>query len=289
MEFLTILIALGLLQLWGSGRPVQHDGWFFRLATNVQPLTRDSRWQLLILLALPVLAVAVVDDWLDGVLFGLLSLALYVVVLLYSFGRGDFSELLQQYLMHWNNGNFESAHKRAALIGDFSLQGGADDYESLHEQLRRAVVYDGFQRWFAVIFWFLLFGPVGALLYRLAYLAGRNEAVSEEQRQLALRFIHYLDWLPARLLSFSFAIVGHFDRCFNRWWLLISDNQPVADLLEDCALAAIEESRDRQLQPTDREHYIEFGRRQLEALQVLLSRSVVCWVVVIALLQFVLD
>ena len=36
MEFLTLLIALGLLQLWGSGGPFQQDKWFCDSLNKVQ-------------------------------------------------------------------------------------------------------------------------------------------------------------------------------------------------------------------------------------------------------------
>lgn len=291
MEFITLLIVLGLLQLWGSGAPVQRDRWFYQWVDRLVGWIANSQLRLLLAVGVPVLLVYLLDDAFKGAMFGLLSLLFYVLVLLYSLGRGELTDQVMQYLMHWNNGNFESALKRAGNVGDFAQHGDAEthDFESLHRSFRRTLVYESYQRWFAVVFWFVLLGPVGAIGYRLSYLSGRSEHWSEQERQLALRVVHYLDWIPARILAYCFALVGHFDQCSERCWQMLTDNMPVTDLLDQCAVAAIEGDNPQQLQPMDRDHFIAFGRRQLEAIQLLMSRSVLCWVALIALLALILS
>src|SRR5690606_19010667 len=80
------------------------------------------------------------------------------------------------------------------------------------ELLRRVqghLVWQGYQGFFAVIFWYALLGPLPVLGYRLLAL------VTEHARQAPLReraeqLRHGLDWLPARVLAGSFALVGNF-------------------------------------------------------------------------------
>ncbi len=69
----------------------------------------------------------------------------------------------------------------------------------------------------AVLFWFCLLGPVGAMLYRVI-------ALSAEGRfpfaALAGRARSWLDWLPVRFFAFIFALGGHFTeviRCYKRY------------------------------------------------------------------------
>ncbi len=286
MEFLAILIVLGLLQLWGSGGIVQKDSWFGYLIQSLKRHLGAGPWRLLLIVALPCLVLLLLGALVHGWLFGLVSLALAVVVLLYSLGRGDLRINLSNYLNSWNQGNFESAYEQAKLIGDFHQSESIDNYETLHEHLRRAFFYAGFERWFAVIFWFVLLGPVGALGYRLSYFCGRNESLEEAERLIALRWVHYLDWLPARLLAFSFALTGNFVNCFNSWQVL-KDNQPTSELLDNCGMAALNGVNEPRLQVQDQEHFIVAGREELLAAQSLLSRSVVCWLLVIALMQLV--
>lgn len=282
MEFLTLLIVLGLLQLWGSGGPLQRDQWFYDFSERVKGVIQWPRIRLLVIVGLPVLLLLLLQDFFETLLFGLLSLLLYVGVLLFSLGRGDFSENIQNYLAAWGHGNFESAYRHARLIGDIEQGETISDSASLHEHVRSGMLYEGYERWFAVIFWFLLLGPAGALGYRLSFLAARSPVLDFADHQLAMRFVHYLDWIPARLLVLTFSLTGNFVSSFGRGWQALLDNQPVSELLEGAALAALS-SGEKQEYPEDPDHFNECAREELVALQALLSRSVVCWLIIIAL------
>jgi|GEM_PF-1178255 len=69
-----------------------------------------------------------------------------------------------------------------------------------------------FERLFAVIFWFLIFGPAGLILYS-AVIALRNFLQRQNHTHLLIYTIllkNIMDWAPTRLLALSFAIVGNF-------------------------------------------------------------------------------
>lgn len=72
-------------------------------------------------------------------------------------------------------------------------------------------------RLFGVLFWFAILGVFGALLYRLSIQC--RERWHAEQTFCAFpgRVVSWLDWLPARLLAFSFAIVGDFEDAMTCW------------------------------------------------------------------------
>ena len=62
---------------------------------------------------------------------------------------------------------------------------------------------------FAVVFWFLLLGAVGGLLYCLAAnLARRHEKVGDGYAGAARRLHNILMWPSARLLALGFALGG---------------------------------------------------------------------------------
>lgn len=283
MEFLSIVIVLGLLQLWGSGGPIQRDNWFNGWINLLKGMIGPGRVRLVVLVAVPVVAALFLQAFFDSMLFGLLSLLLFVVVLLFSLGRGDFSEAVHRYLYAWNSGDFESAYDKALSIGDFQQSSNIGDHVSLHEHVRRAVMYEGYQRWFAVVFWFLLLGPCGALGYRLSYLCGRTHLLDSAERQHALAFVHNLDWIPARLLAISFSLTGNFVNCFNRCWQQLTDNMPIPELLENSARSAISSEGPELADDTDQARQIERGREELTGLQGLISRSVIAWLVILAI------
>lgn len=281
MEFLSILIVLGLLQLWGSGGPVQRDDWFRRWTETLGGAMGAGKGRLLLLVGVPVVGILFLQAAFDSMLFGLLSLLLYVVILLFSLGRGDYSDAVGRYLYAWNSGDFESAYDKALAIGDFHQSDTISDYTSLHQHVRRALIYEGYQRWFAVVFWFLLLGPCGALGYRLSFLCARSHLLSDAERQHALGFVHNLDWIPARLLALSFSLTGNFVSAFGRCWQQFTDNMPIAELLENSARSAI--NSDLSASADDQAAFIAGAGEELKGMQGLISRSVIAWIVILAI------
>ncbi len=71
---------------------------------------------------------------------------------------------------------------------------------------------------FAPIFWFVLLGPGGALLYRLTQIT--NTAWGKEGGQFNLvgsRVHYWLEWIPAHVTAIGFAVVGDFEDAMYCW------------------------------------------------------------------------
>ena len=327
MEFLTILVTLALLQLWGSGGAIQRDEWFQSIMESVATWTESPRLRLFLIIISPCILLLLFLGLVDTMLFGLFSFIVYLGVLLYSLGRGNFNENIQCYLSAWNSGNLAEAQKCALNIGgtlnapavepdtdtdtdsllDSSASASAEtgnapnehfeesgeaasrtageSYQSVHERVRPVILYEGYQRWFAVIFWFLTLGPVGALAYRLTHNCARGDMLSEDDRHLARQIVHYLDWIPARLLTLAFALTGNFVSSFELYWQSMWENKSVANIVEQAALAAIGDANGGKEYPDDDVSFQISGRQEILALQALLSRSAVCWVAIIALFE----
>lgn len=286
MIFLAIVIVLALLQVWRSGERLQQDVWFDHWVGFLSFLSRPSKpWRLLVGVGLPVLLIMWIDQLLQNRLLGVLVLIFYVGVLFYSLGRGDYNGAITAYLDRWREGNFESAYERATAIGDFKQTEQINDDMSLHEHTRAAILYEGFERWFAVVFWFLLLGPTGALGYRLSYISARAEIFTSSEQGFAMRLMYYLDWVPARLLALSFALTGNFVHCLRCGQSLLLGEMSASELLDRCACAALD--GDTTTHFSKEQQGIEYGVEEIQAIQALLSRSVICWLIVIAFLQII--
>ncbi|MFA5959093.1 MAG: regulatory signaling modulator protein AmpE [Tatlockia sp.] len=61
---------------------------------------------------------------------------------------------------------------------------------------------------FSVLFWYIVLGPLGALLYRLISLSRTQEATAH----IATVLTNYLDWIPARLTVILYLLVGNCQR-----------------------------------------------------------------------------
>lgn len=72
------------------------------------------------------------------------------------------------------------------------------------------------------VFWFVVLGPVGPVIYRAAdLLQGRwGTLLQPEQRAFAFfaeRAFFWIDWLPARITAATFAVAGNFEDAAYCW------------------------------------------------------------------------
>lgn len=84
------------------------------------------------------------------------------------------------------------------------------------------ILRGAYQHLFGVIIWFALFGPGGALLYRLSQILGLKWGELDEREfgdfgKVAARIFAWMEWLPLRITAISFAIVGDFEDAMYCW------------------------------------------------------------------------
>lgn len=284
MSFLSLLLVLVFIQWWGSGEPLQRDGWFrsYRLWLAGQPAFSAPAWQLLLTVLVPVLALWLltwcIDEWFSS--FWLFVIA--VVVLLYSLGRGDFSAQLQAYVEASERADSVAASQRLAELQDSSLASpqDPDNWAELHRQALRAIAYRGMERMFAVIFWFFILGPAGALLYRLSVLCRERAVVGEptdplpEASALLERWLWLLEWPVVRLMGLTWSMTGNFDTCFSRCQEGFTDlKRTSTNLLEEQLRGALGYTQGEE----------EVSLDSIRASQPLYSRSLLLWVCFLAL------
>jgi AmpE protein len=279
MTFLAIIIAVLLLQAWGTAERVQSDGWFDGWQARVVGWKLSAGVSLALLVVLPTLLVLLLLNLVEPVLFGLLWVPLAALVLLYAFGRGDFQAAMGGYRGHAYSGDFEAAY--LAACEEFGWGDSADVPDTpldVHAMIQRAYLYEGLQRWFTVLFYFALAGPAGAFAYRLLQLSR-----SSFEPGLAGRWLFVLDWLPARLLAATFALTGDF--IASRDSLLAGLRDTAEDtgvLLYTVGVAAL--GPDSALSPGEDAVIGPAAAAQNREFNALLSRSAACWIVVLSLL-----
>lgn len=277
MPFIAVVITYLILRWKGGADFLQKDDWFFRWCDYLArlPALANAPLAVLILSLLgPVLALLVVLAVVDGV--WLLHLLVVVLVLLYACGRGRFRRHVKRYQDACKEGDwvaalaaYQATVPPRDLAEDLPEQG---DWSSLDEYMKVAVAYRGFERTFAVLFWFVVLGPAGALLYRLTSLY-RQETAREE----ALRFLWYLEWPASRLLGLSFALTGNFVSCMhslrNYFWR--GDEATGESLLHFMRGA---------LQVGDGAVPTETAQLEPQAMLALLSRTLIFWISILAVI-----
>ncbi|MDH0302830.1 MULTISPECIES: regulatory signaling modulator protein AmpE [unclassified Pseudomonas] len=206
MSFLVLVLALWVEKFSALRQRLQRDGFYL---AELARLERGGKvhpwWTLAILILAPVALLALLLHVLEPVAYGLLALPVHLVVLVYSLGRGDVKAALGPFRDAWRRGD-----EQAALhVAERDLGLAADDAQSLIKRVQGHLLWQAYQSFFAVIFWYFLLGPGAALAYRLLALT-TDKSNQPALKTLAGQLRHAMDWLPVRVMAVSFALVGNF-------------------------------------------------------------------------------
>ena len=110
------------------------------------------------------------------------------------------------------------------------------DTRACDEAVLHGILVGAHDRWFAVIFWFALLGPLGAVLFRAVEQLARRPG--EDDFAVAVGQLYgVLGWLPARLMALAYALSGHFEQAMHGW-RGVPGVDPIAGQSEAVLLAA---------------------------------------------------
>lgn len=140
-----------------------------------------------------------------------------------------FSVLVLYFILGFREASFHAAGVARALQEDdvararellSNWRPGAlrgEDAESIARLTVEEVLKAALVSLFGALFWYFLFGVAGVVAYRLAFLCRELWHDEAEFGGFAVRACQVLDWLPARIAAFSFAIVGNFQDALESW------------------------------------------------------------------------
>jgi AmpE protein len=310
MKFLVVLVCLLINHYWREQRKFSGEAWFpgfqrWLSAWFKQFPAAANHYEIIFPMALLLLPATLLTFvlWVsDGVMLGFITLALHILVLLFAFDRLNVVQLSRQYLTHWQNGDYEGAWSQLKQQAPERFEGSFAEYSGLHQKFYDFLIASYFERLFVVIFWYLLLGPAGVLLYTLGRIYCAHEACSRSSNwqeeggagALIMRLVFILEWLPARVLALTFSLAGDFVGAFNRLQETFLTHTPAVEMVKACAVDASGSSSMRmpvQLHgiagttaSESIESYPEWAVRRIEELLSLMLRSQVIWISAMALL-----
>ncbi len=294
MNLIALLIGLIIERVATQLFHMRRLRWLDRLIdAGFRVAARFANWPTLIpivllaaFLALPVVVVTLVRG---DALLGFPYLILAIIVLFFSLGPKDIGEDVDEYCQALEAGDEELVQQTARAIVEGDVP--ADPLERIHT-VEEAVCVQANNRLFAVVFWFVLLGPLGAWTYRVTDLIRRravfNDSRSEEGvdasaqiRDAAVMLHGWLAWIPARLTAIGYATAGHFDAALVAWRAPQKESSNVPsqygeDLLARVGVAALD------LHDQEGESLTERGVRGATAANRLVFRLLLIWFVVIA-------
>lgn len=232
MNFVALLLGLGVERLLTDLFHLREFRWLDPLFDAVsRRAEKASFWvsvaAVVAVTALAILPVAVISILLAGTWLQIPYFILAVFVLLFSLGPRDLGIEVDDYCAAVINAQDEQAERvsRELIEND-----PPSDPQNRISAVRRAVFVQANNRIFAVVFWFLVLGPLGPtgawlfrvidmLRRRLAFRYSRNEGdCSSSAYVQVVRGLHgILAWLPARLLVIGYALAGSYEGAISAW------------------------------------------------------------------------
>lgn len=191
-------------QYWQSGfyvekysQSIESRGWFN---------SSSKSWVLSLLIFLPVVIIYLLVQEFAG---GLLELVISTAILMICVGCPDIRAAYKCYLQAANRGDLQ-----ACSMYEEQISTPDQDNSSFGLNL----VWQNYRHYTAVILWFAAFGAAGAILYVLVRdMESRLTSHNEQAAVQAKRLLNILDWVPVRITSLGFLLVGHFSRAFPTW------------------------------------------------------------------------
>lgn len=277
MFLLAIIISLALETTVTRLDRLRSTRWFEPYARwwrrHLQQGSRGGTLAVLATLLPPLLLVGGLQYFLDQI-FWLYSFLLGLLVLIFAMGPCDPRRRLEAYLLARNSG--DEAQISATLKGLLPYP-APQGQNARDEAVLDMVFVLTHERMLAIFFWFVLLGPMGAILYRLTSELIRvpPEDANEDYWLTATRLHMVLAWLPAHLSALSFAVMGSFVHALHAW--------------RETSL------RDISMLPVCHQYVVRTGRAALQLEQwhgekaireaiALSRRSLFAWVTVLALL-----
>ena len=281
----VVALALGHLAPGLAAQARRHeafDAWLRWLGARMPGAGAwRGRWGIALALLPPLLVAGLLQWALDAPWLGIVGLAFGIGVLFWCWGPRDLDLDVDAVV------DAPDAAARAAAVARLSPHG------SDTPTVLAAVFHAARRRWFGVLFWFLVLGATGALLYRLAALAAEDDAslLPADNAAGAKRLLAWLDWPVSQLMALFMALVGDYDTVYTAWKQHGGDGfDPDADFLGAAGRASVrsELADDAQDYADAGEGAAEIARDlgpmpELRDAMSLVWRTLVAWLAVIAL------
>lgn len=300
MNLIALLIGLVIERLATQLFHLRRLRWLDRIIdAGFAQAQRLANWPALLvvillalLLALPVYVATFVlgaSNILGDTLAGFPYMLLAIVVLFFSLGPQDIGEDVDEYCKALEEGDEDRIQQTAKAIVESDVP--TDELERI-QKVEEAVCVQANNRLFAVIFWFVLLGPLGAWTYRVTDLIRRRAVFTASRddeadgtvsrvRDAAVILHGWLAFVPARLTAIGYAAAGHFDAAIGAWRAPTEQKDASLSEYNEFLLARVGASALALGSDVD-ESLTQRGVRGAMAANKLVFRLLLIWAVVIA-------
>ena len=301
---IVVIVALAIELFYKPIRQYKGFEWMIQYRDWIISLYKNSiYWNgalgVLSVLAIPLLIIMLFQwfDFMNESLWGIPGIVFSLLVLLYCLTYSTLDQVIDQ-LSDQSKEQSYGPNKKAIIevLGDEFTPA-----ENNNEALIKAILVQANERTYAVVFWFLILGPVGAVLYRFTEVLSR-QTINPGARHIELddfdtnarRLYGILSWIPARLSAIGYALAGGFEDAVNNWrevktdkptkmgrYNFVESNELV---LYHAGRGAIEVDRYYVTDEIDPEGSAYMSFDGVRAAQGLVLRTLLIWAAIVALI-----
>ncbi len=286
MTLIVLLCGLGTEYFLKTLDEVRVFGWFNRYSQWLTGKLEKSKYlrgvpSLIILLVGPLLLIVLIQC---GLMFmhDLLIYPFALIVLLYSVGPVFLDRTLGHYAQALDD---EDEAKARHYAEELCQSKSAPDPDQDESAIISGIFVEANERLYGVILWFVLLGPLGALLYRFANLLKSDYQETQSSLADAVRRLHHiLNWPSVRLLALGNALSGNMVAALGAWRdkeaLSLTVNE---DVVIASGRAALQYPADRVSTgdgEVGKSHWIREARS-------LINRTLIVWLALLGLITIV--
>lgn len=282
MTLIILLCGLAMEYFLGVLDDVRQMVWFDRYSDWLEnKLVQSSYWNsaggIIMTLAGPLLLVLLIDYGLKNI-FSPLSYLFALAVLLNSIGPKFLDASLSAYVEALDAEDDVQARHYA---GEFCQSLAAPDSVKDEQEIIECIFVQANERLYAVIFWFIVLGPFGAMLYRLAnILKTKYQDIHGDYADSAKQLSSILNWPSVRLFALGNALAGNMIEAMEAWRVNEDSSFDANEaVLVASGLGALHYRPETNTEEgkVDRSHWIR-------AAQGLINRTLIVWLTVLGIM-----
>lgn len=282
MSLLVILLGIAIDKFAESVESMRKFDWFLQYADWIrqklgQWSLRHDTAVLLIVLFIPVFAIALIYQQLNDLL-SLLGFVFSVAVFVFCIGPRDVHNRANKYVEALERGEQSEATELATEILQDHPQPG--DESTLIRTINETLLVASNNNFLGMVFWFVILGPVGAVIYRLSQVLLKSLDTEENHGfyQSAQLLFSILNWIPSHFTAITYAVTGSFVDAIHQWKIHKSYDHLSPDaannMLIDTGFGAIQLDADNKV----------FDGQTIYDVLGLCRRTIIVWITAIAIL-----
>jgi AmpE protein len=291
MSLLSILFSLAIERYFEPVSQLRNFRWIITFSNWIKErFSKSEFWNdtlgLIVIILLPMFVCAIIYSQLHNAL-ALLGFLFSLGVLVYCMGPTRTHHIARLYL---DAGEHEDEHSLKTYATELLGVNISDNKQENHQLVCEKIIVSTNESLLGVFFWFVLLGPMGALMFRMVsvlYEEFQQHSDADDETSTSgytefnnsTRMLYaILIWLPAQLTTLAFAITGSFIDTLHEWKSRLSKDylNPIESeqTLFRAGMSAL------QMNPDS--HQFELGT--VQEILALCWRSIIVWVTALALL-----